>query len=213
MQKSGGESFDSMSAYHRDMSIDSSVAITRLLQRWSDGDPAACDALMAAVYDELRRLASSYLRGERKGHTLETSALIHEAFLRLAGSQPSGWSNRAQFFGISARVMRRILVDHARKRDAARRGGGVAATSLSGELPQIAGLRLDSLVELDEALTRLSRWNARQARVVELRFFGGFTVDETAEILAVCPRTVKNDWRVARAWLYDALHGEQRAMA
>ena len=172
--------------------------ITALLKDWSGGDREALERLMPAVYGELKRLASSYLRSERPDHTLQPTALVHEAFLRLQGQRSVEWSNRAHFFGIAARIMRRILVDHARRRRAAKRDGAALRLTLADAGPND---RAPELIALDSALTSLEQLDPQQARVVELRFFGGLTVEETAEAAGISTATVKREWRTARAWL------------
>lgn len=174
--------------------------VTDLLHDWSRGDRGALDSLMPAIYDELRRQAARYLRQERPGHTLQTTALIHEAYLRLVDQKNVQWQNRTHFFAIAAQLMRRILVDHARQRQAAKRGGDALRVTLNesmalSEEPDV------NLVALDEALNRLAEIDPQQARVVELRFFSGLSIEETAEALGISPRTVKRDWNVAKAWL------------
>lgn len=176
---------------------------TELLVAWSDGDPSAFERLMPVIYDELRRLARGHLRGERAGHTLQTTALVHEAYLRLADRYRLKVENRDQFLALSAQAMRRVLVDHARKHRAAKRQVPEAAEL--GDATLMARQRPVNLLDLDEALSELSELDERQGRVVELRFFGGLTVEETARALGVAPRTVKRDWRVARAWLFRRL--------
>jgi RNA polymerase sigma factor (TIGR02999 family) len=172
--------------------------ITALLKDWSGGDREALERLMPIVYGELKRLAASYLRSERPGHTLQPTALVHEAFLRLQGQRFVVWSNRAHFYGIAARIMRRILVDHARRRRAAKRDAEALRLTL---VDDAAGDRAPELIALDSALTSLERLDAQQARVVELRYFGGLTVEETAEAAGISTATVKREWRTARAWL------------
>ena len=175
--------------------------VTALLRDWSGGDRDALERLMPLVYQELRRLAASYLRVERPDHTLQPTALVHEAYLRLVDQRGVSWQNRAHFFGIAAQMMRRILVDHARRRQAAKRDATalrVQAMSAEGEE---ASVRDPELLALDQALCGLESLDARQARIVELRFFGGLTVEETAEVAGVSPATVKREWRTARAWL------------
>ena len=174
--------------------------ITHLLKEWSDGDERALDKLTPLVYEELRRQASRYLRRERRGHTLQTTALINEAYLRLIDARDVHWQGRAHFFAIAANLMRRVLVDHARRRDAEKRGGSGLRLTLDEGLAVAKETDVD-LLAIDEALDRLAKIDAQQARVVELRFFSGLTVDETAAALGVSPKTVKRDWSVARAWL------------
>lgn len=174
--------------------------ITQLLQQWSGGNHAVLDELMPIVYDELRRQASRYLRRERINHTLQTTALIHEAYLKLLG-QEVDWQNRSHFFGIAAQAMRRILVDHARQRHREKRGGNAENLPLDEAMFVVSDEKKVDLVALDDALDRLARLDARQARIVELRFFSGLTNDETAEVLGVSNATVRNDWTMAKAWL------------
>jgi RNA polymerase sigma-70 factor, ECF subfamily len=179
--------------------------VTQLLNRMWDGDEAAAERAIATLYAELRAMAARALRAERDGHTLQPTALVHETFLRLTDQRAVAWQNRAQFLGVAGRVMRRVLVDHARRRHAAKRGGGavVAMNGVPGGGPD----RLLELLALDQALLRLQQLDERQARVVELRFFAGLEIDEAAEVLGVSPATVKRDWRFARAWLARALDG------
>ena len=173
--------------------------ITRLLAEWSDGDEAARAKLVDLVYAELHRLARSYMRRERPGHMLQTTALIHEAYLRLEG-QHVRWQTRAHFFAVAAQVMRHILVDHARSRQRAKRGDGARELSLS-DVVVISDARGEELLAVNEALNSLTSVDPRKGRVFELRYFGGMSVDETAEALKVSPATVARDWRMARAWL------------
>jgi len=186
--------------------------ITRLLVAWGDGDEAALEELTPLVYQQLHRLAHHYLRHEQPGHTLQTSALVNEAYLRLVDWKNVRWQSRAHFFGVSAQLMRRILVDFARSRHYQKRGGGLPALALE-EAALISGEKSADLVALDEALVSLSKLDARQSKVVELRFFGGLTVEETAEVLIVSAGTVGRDWSLARAWLRREMVGskEQRA--
>jgi len=179
--------------------------ITQLLTAWSAGDKAALDALIPVVYDELRRQASRYLRRERPGHTLQTTALINEAYLRLVDQKKTRWQNRAQFFGIAAQLMRRILVDHARARHRAKRGGSDIRVSLTDATAATSDETLD-LVELDEALNRLAEIDPQQSKIVELRFFSGLNVEETAAALSISPATVKRDWSMAKAWLHREIN-------
>ena len=178
--------------------------ITQLLIRWRDGDRSALDELMPAVYDELRRMADRYMRGERKGHTLQTSALVNEAYLRLAGHDQMQWQNRAHFFAIAAQAMRRILVDHARRRGNQKRGGDVQKVNLD-EAAAVTTERDAEIIALDEALVELAKVDPRKARMVELRYFGGLSVEETAQVLGVGHATVMRDWGMARAWLLREL--------
>lgn len=174
--------------------------VTEMLQDWRNGDQAALEKLLPVVYDELRRQAARYLRRERPGHTLQTTALIHEAYLRLINQENVAWQNRAHFYAIAARLMRQILVDHARKRQAAKRGGSDIKLPLE-EAMVISPERDIDLVALDGALTRLAAFDEQQSRIVELRYFSGLSVEETAEVLGISTRTVKRDWNVAKAWL------------
>lgn len=175
--------------------------ITRLLTEMRDGNSAAGAAVMAKVYDELRGLAASYMRRERSDHTLQTTALVHEAYLRLVNQRDVRWQNRAQFYGVAAQIMRRILMDHARAHLSAKRGGFQRKVSLDDANVSLID-QSDELVALDAALQRLAAIDRRQGQIVELRFFGGLTVEETAQALDISPRTVKRDWMVAKAWLY-----------
>ncbi|HYX19801.1 MAG TPA: sigma-70 family RNA polymerase sigma factor [Thermoanaerobaculia bacterium] len=174
--------------------------VTALLREWSAGDRGALERLMPLVYGELRQLAASHLRSERGDHTLQPTALVHEAYLRLVGQRSVSWANRAHFFGIAAQMMRRVLVDHARRRLAAKRSPGTLRIDL-GEETAAAPDRMPELLALDRALTELERLDPRQARVVELRFFAGLSVEETAEVAGVSTATVKREWRTARAFL------------
>lgn len=173
-----------------------------MLREWSDGKQEALDALLPLVYDELHRQASRYLRRERIGHTLQTTALIHETYLKLIDQREVNWQNRAHFFGIAAQVMRRILVDYAKTRHRAKRGGIGENLPFEESRLAVSTEKSIDLVVLDEALTRLTVFDQRQARIVELRYFSGLSVEETAEVLRVSPATVKNDWRTAKAWLH-----------
>jgi len=185
--------------------LENSPEITRMLQEWSGGKQEALDALLPHVYAELRRQASRYLRGERAGHTLQTTALIHEAYLKLIDQRTVNWQNRAHFFGIAAQAMRRILVDYARGRHREKRGGIGEDLPIEAAALVVSEERSIDLVALDEALTRLAEFDERQARIVELRYFSGLSVEETAEVLRLSPATVKNDWRTAKAWLYQEI--------
>jgi RNA polymerase sigma factor (TIGR02999 family) len=183
--------------------------LTQLLEAWRKGDSDAADKLVPLVYAELRRMAASKLRSERGGHTLQPTALVHEAWLRLMQQSESGWQNREQFFAIAAQAMRRILVDHARKRHASKRGDGDAPLDLD-EVSRIVTVTLpdERLLALDEALERLAILDARQAKIIELRFFGGLSVEETASVLAISPTTVKREWATGRAWLFRTMHAD-----
>lgn len=182
------------------MPASSAQNVTRLLQHWRRGKSAALEELLPLVNQELRRLARRYMFGERASHTLQTTALVNEAYLRLVNSRRVNWQNRAHFFAISAQLIRRILVDHARARGYQKRGGGVPKVTLDEALvgPDEKGR---DLVALDDALTALAEVDPRKSKVVELRFFGGLSVEETAEVLKVSPETVMRDWRLAKAWL------------
>jgi RNA polymerase sigma factor (TIGR02999 family) len=174
--------------------------VTQLLAAWSAGDRGALDKLMPLVYHELRRIASRYMSSEAPGNTLQTTALTHEAFLKLVGQPQKHWQNRAHFLGVAAQAMRNILVDHARSKQCVKRGGGAEVISLE-EGGEIAVERVAELVALDDALNKLALIDPRKVRVVEMRFFGGSSVKEVAEVLKVSPDTVMRDWRLARTWL------------
>lgn len=175
-----------------------------LLRQWSDGRPEALERLLPLVHGELRRLAASYMRRERADHTLQPTALVNEAFLKLVDQRAVRWQSRAHFFGIAAQAMRRILVDHARAHVSEKRGAGQAHVPIDETLLS-TGMPSADLLALDEALTRLAQVDPQQGRVVELRFFGGLTMEETAEVLHISPATVGRDWTMARAWLYAEL--------
>ena len=175
--------------------------LTQLLYLWSGGNRDALESLIGRVYPELRRLARSYLRRERPGQTLQSTELVHEAYLRLIDQRNVTWRNRAHFFGIAAHMMRRILVDHARSRQASKRGAGISLLTLD-EAVAGSGPRNLNLVAVDEALENLARIDPQQSQIVELRFFAGLSIDEAAEVLKVSPATVKRDWVMAKAWLY-----------
>jgi RNA polymerase sigma factor (TIGR02999 family) len=179
--------------------------VTRLLLAWSDGREAAAIPLMDAVYDELRRLARGYLMRERRDHSLPATALVHEAYLKLIDQRRVRWQNRAHFYAVAAQVMRRLLVDHARTRGAAKRG--VQITIPLDEIDVADGGRSADLIALDSALDKLAALDARQARLVELRYFGGLTIDEAAAAMDIAAITVKRDWALARTWLYRELAG------
>jgi len=171
-------------------------------------DKEELDKMMPAIYDELRRQAARYLRQERPGHTLQTTALIHEAYVRLVDQRNVQWQNRAHFFGIAAQMMRRILVDHARTKKRAKRGGSDIKVSLDDAAVAVKGPDQD-VVAVEEVLSRLSKTDEQQSRVVELRFFSGLTVEETAEVMGISPATVKRDWSMAKAWLHRELSGDR----
>ena len=195
------------------MTVPPDGQLTRLLHAWQRGDASAGDRLVPLVYAELRKMAANRLRGERDAHTLQPTALVHEAWLRLMRQHGADWQNRAQFFAIAAQIMRRILVDHARRRLASKRGDGATPLDVD-ELADIIASPLpdDRLVSLNDALDRLATLDERQARVVELRFFGGLSVDETADVMALSATTVKREWATARAWLFrEVEHGPASA--
>jgi RNA polymerase sigma factor (TIGR02999 family) len=175
--------------------------VTRLLVQWSGGDESALENLMPLVYSELHRLAAIYLSRERPGHTLQSTALVHEAFLRLVDQNSVQWQNRAHFYGVAAQMIRRILVDHARAHLTAKRGSGALKLSIEDALNEPKRQDLD-IVALDDALTSLGQFDPQQCHVVELRFFSGLSIEETAEALRISPATVKRDWNAAKAWLY-----------
>ena len=180
--------------------------ITGLLHAWSDGDESALEQLIPLVEGELRRLAGAYMRRERVGHTLQTTALVNEAFMRLVDAKQVRWKDRAHFLGISARLMRRVLVDHARARGYRKRGGGARRVTFDEAL--VAGPETSlNVIALDRALEGLALLEPRQAKVVELRFFGGLSVEETADVLHLSTDTIKRDWRLAKAWLARELEG------
>jgi len=194
------------------MSETSTQQVTRLLKDWSNGDQAALEQLTPLVYSELRRLAGRYLRKERPDHTLQSTALVHEAFIRMIDQRNVRWQNRAHFFGVAAQMIRRILVDHARSRYASKRGSGAPRLSLDEAIALPDRKDLD-LVALDDALNSLAKFDPQQARIVELRFFTGLTVEETAEVLGISPATVKRDWVTAKAWLYRDISRAMTATA
>jgi RNA polymerase sigma factor (TIGR02999 family) len=180
--------------------------ITLVLDRWSKGERSALDELIPLIYKELRRLAGNYLRRERQDHTLQPTALINEVFVRLIDQNDIKWQNRAHFYGIAARLMRRVLVDHARARQAAKRGGEMYSVSLS-KADQIANQSSVDLLALHLSLERLEELDPQQSQIVELRFFGGLTIEETAEVMACSHATIERDWKMARAWLRHELAG------
>jgi len=183
-----------------------SPEISALIRAWSEGDQTALDRLTPLIYSKLHQMAKHYMRGQRSGHTLQTTALVHEAYLHLIDARTAGWRDRAHFFAVSAKIMRRILIDAARARASQKRGGGVKQVdhSTSVNLDKVAPLASDrgaALLALEDALADLEHMDPRKAKVVELRFFGGLSVEETAEVLKVSPQTVMRDWRLARVWL------------
>ena len=182
------------------MSAQGQIGVTRLLVQWADGDRQAMEELLPLVYDELRRLAKSYLQRENPGHTLQSTALVHEAYIRLV-DQDVSWQSRAHFFGIAAQMMRRILVDHARAKNAAKRGDGACKVTLDEALVASADRDVNVLA-LDGALTKLAQIDKQQSQIIELRFFGGLSIEDTSEILKISPATVKRDWAMAKAWLH-----------
>jgi len=186
------------------MSTSSSKNVSELLVAWSDGDQAALDRLTPLVYNELHRLARRYMRREHQGHTLQTSALVNEAYLRLVHQRDVRWQNRSHFFGIAAQLMRRILVDHARSHGRAKRGGDAHKLSLDATVI-VSKERDVDLVTIDEALSKLAKLDPQKSRIVELKFFGGLSTEEIAECLHVSSRTIEREWRKAKAWLKVAL--------
>lgn len=188
--------------------------LTGLLIEWRQGDRAALDRLTPLVYDEIRRIAHRYVQREREGHTLQTTALVNEAYLRLAGQQQINWQNRAHFFAVTAQVMRHILIDYARRRHYVKHGGEAQRIAFDEALATEEAVlmskpRAAELLALDEALDELAKLDPRKSRVVELRYFGGLSLDETAEVLEVSPMTVRRDWRAAKAWLYKAVMSDE----
>ena len=190
---------------HQNTSSTSQEEVTQLLLAWGDGDQSALEKLMPLVYEELRRLAHQYMRREHPGHTLQTTALVNEVYFRLIDQKRMHWQNRAQFFAIAAQLMRRILVDHARSHQYAKRGGGAHKVSLD-EGALVAEEQAADLIALDDALLSLASIDERKSRIVELRFFGGLSVEETAETLKTSSRTVMREWSMAKAWLYQTIN-------
>jgi RNA polymerase sigma factor (TIGR02999 family) len=191
------------------VSLDSSQPVSELLVRWKRGEQDALEVLLPLVYDELRRLAHHHLQSERAGHTLRSTALVHEAYLRLADQEPLRLDNRAHFFAVASHLMRQILVDYARKHHAAKRGANNLTLTLD-EAVALPKKRNLHLVALDDALNGLAALDARQSQIVELRFFGGLSIDETSEVLGVSPATVKREWNSARAWLYREMDSTEK---
>jgi RNA polymerase sigma factor (TIGR02999 family) len=185
--------------------------IARLLQAWGDGDREAFDDLLPLVYDELHRQAHRFLRRERRNHTLQTTALIHEAYLKLVEQKRVNWQNRDHFFAISANVMRRILVNYANARHREKRGGSAENVDLDESISIAVNTTEVDLSGLDEALTRLGKMDKQQERIVELRYFSGLTIEETAQVLDVSPATIKRDWRMTKAWLHRELSGKDES--
>jgi RNA polymerase sigma factor (TIGR02999 family) len=181
---------------------------TQLLRAWANGDERALGELTPRVYEQLRRIAGHHMRNEQPGRTIQTTALVHEAYLKLIDVTNVDWRDRAHFFAVSSQIMRRILLDRARRRTAVKRGGYSPRFNLD-EIPDVSSGSASQVIALDDALTRLGKFDARKARVVELRFFGGLTAEETATVLKISSETVLRDWKLARAWLLDALGGEK----
>ena len=184
--------------------MESRGGVTELLSRWNEGDLAARDALIPLVYDELRRVAKKNLAGQRSDHTLQATALVHEAYLRLVNRKAANWQGRTHFFALAAQMMRQILVDHARMHSAAKRGGGAVTLLLEDDMAGEAGINLD-LIGLDKAMKRLASLDARQSQIVELRFFGGLSIEEAARVVDISPATAKREWATARVWLHHAM--------
>jgi RNA polymerase sigma factor (TIGR02999 family) len=184
--------------------------VTELLARWNEGDLTARDSLIPLVYDELRRVAQNHLSGQRGDHTLQATALVHEAYLRLVNRKMSHWQGRVHFFALSAQMMRQILVDHARMRNAEKRGGGTFTLRLEDDVVGAAGINLD-LIGLDKAMKSLASLDARQSQIVELRFFGGLSIEEAARVVDISPATAKRDWATARIWLHHAMESDAGA--
>ncbi len=178
--------------------------VTVLLREWRSGDKHALDKLMPLVYDEMRRIAHRYMQNEREGHTLQTTALINEAYVRLVGRQKIEWQNRAHFYAVTAQVMRQVLIDHARRLHMAKRGGSAQRVTLD-EAVTMSVERAEELLALDEALVELARLDPRKGRVVELRYFGGLSMEDSADVLGISLMTVRRDWRAAKAWLFQRM--------
>jgi len=206
--QSGLLAISSTPGREEDMTTHSPEEVTGLLAAWSHGDQAALDKLTPLVYEELRRLAHHYMSRERPDHTLQTTALVNEAYLRLAAQKGVHWQNRAHFFAVSAQVMRHILIDHARGHAYAKRGGDLQRVSLD-EAAVMSLERAADLLALDDALNNLAALDPRKSRVVELRYFGGLSVEEIAEVLKLSPITVRREWRSAKAWLYKAVTSDE----
>ena len=183
------------------MTLQPQTQVTQLLQKWQEGNQEALEALMPLVYNELKRLAGSYLRRERPDHTLQSAALVNEAYLRLVDQTQTRWQNKAHFYGIAAQMMRRVLADHARSHNAVKRGAGMPELELNESVAQAQSRSVDVL-DLEEALQKLEKLDPQQGRIVELRFFSGLSIEDTANVLGISPATVKRDWAAARAWLF-----------
>ena len=192
--------------------VNSANEVTQLLVSWGKGDQQSLENLIPLVYDELRRQARRYLRRERPDHTLQSSALVHEVYVRLIDQRQANWHNRSQFFGVAAQLMRRILVDHARSRGAVKRGAGVTKLAIAEEVAAIEMQNVD-LIALDTSLTKLEQIDPQQCRIVELRFFSGLSIEDTADALSISPATVKRDWAMAKAWLYREISGSPASEA
>lgn len=192
--------------------VNSANEVTQLLVSWGNGDQQSLESLIPLVYDELRRQARRYLRRERPDHTLQSSALVHEVYVRLIDQRQANWHNRSQFFGVAAQLMRRILVDHARSRGAVKRGAGVTKLAIAEEVAAIEMQNVD-LIALDTSLTKLEQIDPQQCRIVELRFFSGLSIEDTADALSISPATVKRDWAMAKAWLYREISGSPASEA
>ena len=190
--------------------VPSSIDVTGLLVRWSRGEPEALDRLMPVIYAECRRIAAQQLRKEHRDHTLDPTALVHELYLRMVDQHRATWANRTQFFGVAAQLMRRVLVDYARARHADKRGGSATFVSLGAAANTPDDSRVADVLAIDEALERLAALDPEQVRIIELRFFAGLTVEETASVVGRSPRTVKREWRLAKGWLYRELRPEHR---
>ncbi len=185
--------------------------VTQLLQQWQEGKQEALEALMPLVYKELKRLAGSYLRRERPDHTLQSAALVNEAYLRLVDQTQTRWQNKAHFYGIAAQMMRRILADHARGHNAAKRGAGMPELELNEAMAQAQSRSVD-VIDLEEALQKLEKLDPQQGKIVELRFFSGLSIEDTANVLGISPATVKRDWAAARAWLFREVAAARHAV-
>lgn len=190
------------------MSSNPTANITQMLIDLTDGNQEVVNQILPHIYDELRRLAGSYLRRERSDHTLQPTALVHEAYMKLIDQKQVKWQNRAHFFGIAAQVMRRILMDHARKHLANKRGGNAEVLPLEEEILIVSNDRSNDLIALDDALEELGKMDPQKARIVELRYFGGLSIEETAEVIGVSVPTINRQWRLAKAWLYSQLAAE-----